>query len=332
MDKIWNKDEIQRYIDEEIEESLRLDYKASGALDKTDNKKKEITKDVSAMANSAGGLIIYGIKEYQEKSKKHKPEEIDGIKRSEISKEWLEHVISNIQPRIDGLLIHPITIEDNEDLVVYVVEIPKSNTAHQATNCIYYKRFNFESVPMEDYEVRDTMGRKGNPQFKLEFSINIFSEKKISNLGKTPEEIINVNLLILATNVGKVYANYVNAYISIPVEIAHEVPVWQTKESLKNGEDFDKVKTIQYTEDNTVRDVVDWDMSITGPSKKYGPARYQPILPGLTHSWHIALRDDIDEVDMEDLNISWTLYADNARPISGTIKVSDIRINDRRSE
>jgi predicted HTH transcriptional regulator len=39
-----------------IEENSNLDYKATDSLNKTlDSKKKEIAKDVSAMANSDGG-------------------------------------------------------------------------------------------------------------------------------------------------------------------------------------------------------------------------------------------------------------------------------------
>jgi hypothetical protein len=51
----WNEQRLQKYVDDEIEESLTLDYKAAGSLDRTDGKKKEITKDISAMANSGRG-------------------------------------------------------------------------------------------------------------------------------------------------------------------------------------------------------------------------------------------------------------------------------------
>ena len=63
MADVWDEARVQQYIDDGIEESLNLDYKAAGALAKTDGKKKEITKDVSAMANSDGGIIIYGVTE-----------------------------------------------------------------------------------------------------------------------------------------------------------------------------------------------------------------------------------------------------------------------------
>lgn len=147
----WDQARVQEYIDNLIEESLTLDYKSSEALAKIDSKKKEITKDVSAMANSAGGVILYGVKEYDEPTKRHLPEKIDGINRNEFTKEWIEQVINNIRPRIDGVLIHPVNLDTDPDKVVYVIEIQQSTTAHQATDFRYYKRFNFESIPMEDY-------------------------------------------------------------------------------------------------------------------------------------------------------------------------------------
>ena len=43
----YTKEDIQYLIDFGVEESVHLDYKASGALAKTDSKKKEISKKFS---------------------------------------------------------------------------------------------------------------------------------------------------------------------------------------------------------------------------------------------------------------------------------------------
>ena len=74
MSKNWTESRIQNFITNEVEESLTLEYKAAEGLGKTDYQKKEITKDVSAMANAAGGLLIYGISEHQNLDKRHLPE------------------------------------------------------------------------------------------------------------------------------------------------------------------------------------------------------------------------------------------------------------------
>lgn len=51
----WDESDIQELVAGQVQESLTLDYKACDALARTDGKKKEISKDVSAFANSAGG-------------------------------------------------------------------------------------------------------------------------------------------------------------------------------------------------------------------------------------------------------------------------------------
>jgi len=168
MPTTWDEAEIQRHIDDEIEESLELDYKAANALAKSDGKKTEITKDVSAMANSAGGTIIYGLKEHP--TERHRAEKIDPIDHTQFSKEWLEHVINNIRPRLSGVIIHPVSLSTGPNDVVYVAEIPQSHTAHQAADKRYYKRFNFESVAMEDFEIRDIINRVSTPDASVRFS------------------------------------------------------------------------------------------------------------------------------------------------------------------
>ena len=99
-----SKTDLKNLITNQIEENLNLDYKAAASLGKSDGKKDEISRDVSAFANSSGGLIIYGIKEFDEAEKKHLPEKIDPVNRIEFSKEWLESVINGrISPRIEGI-------------------------------------------------------------------------------------------------------------------------------------------------------------------------------------------------------------------------------------
>lgn len=125
-DRISTEADLQRFISTSVEESLTLDYKAADALGKSDGTKKEITKDVSAMANSAGGVLIYGIKEYDDPAKKHLPERIDPVDQATYPKEWLEQVISTIRPRIDALVIDPVPIGSEHSKYVYVVRVPQS--------------------------------------------------------------------------------------------------------------------------------------------------------------------------------------------------------------
>jgi hypothetical protein len=167
----WTPEKIQRLIDDKIEEGAQFDYKAAGAFERTDSKKAEITKDVSAFANSAGGTIIYGLKEFSDDIRKHLPEKIDPIDGRDFSREWLDQIIGQINPRIENVLITPVRVGAETWQTCYVVEIPTSYTAHQARDFKYYRRYNFESVPMADYEIRDVMNRRKHTKLKFEVQI-----------------------------------------------------------------------------------------------------------------------------------------------------------------
>lgn len=143
--------DINSLLANEVEENIHLDYKASGALEKKDDKKYEIVKDVSAFANSDGGIIIYGLTE-----ENHKPKNFDFVNGNVFTKEWLENIIHQVQPHIEGVVIYPLRIDGNIEQSIYIVKIPRSDKApHMARDHRYYKRFNFMSEPMEDYEVKD---------------------------------------------------------------------------------------------------------------------------------------------------------------------------------
>ena len=159
----WDETTVRNLIRDGVTENLTLDYKAAAALKpKTQSVKNEIGKDVSSFANSAGGTIIYGIVE-----RNHLPVSVDGIDPIVVTREWLEQVISSrIQRRVDGVRIHQVLLSDGN--VVYIVDIPQSDRApHMASDHRYYKRFEFQSVPMEEYEVRDVANRAAGPRLTI---------------------------------------------------------------------------------------------------------------------------------------------------------------------
>jgi hypothetical protein len=150
-------------------ESIDLDFKRSDDLQITDRKRTEISKDISAFANSAGGTLIYGMLENG-----HIATGLDtGSDPNVITKEWLELVItSTIHRRIDSIRINQVELKtSNPGRVTYVVYVPQSTrTPHQASDKRFYKRFNFLSAPMEEYEVRDLYRRGEVPDLRIAFN------------------------------------------------------------------------------------------------------------------------------------------------------------------
>ena len=164
---IKNLKDIQLLIDNAVEESTEIEYKRGFAEDKG-ILRGDLAKDISAMANANGGVIIYGLSE-KEITKGHSvPDKIMPIPSSKMSKDRLSQIISAvISPRIKDVEITYIPYDGENGL--FAVHIPQSCTAHQnRTNHLYHIRRNATIEEMEDYEIRDVMNRQINPKLSIE--------------------------------------------------------------------------------------------------------------------------------------------------------------------
>lgn len=226
--------DIQWLIDNNIEEGTNLDFKASGSLGSSDGIKKEIAKDISAFANSAGGIIVYGLTEQN-----HKATAFSFIDGNIFTKEWLEHVISsNIDRRITDLKIYPIRNNSNISETIYVVKIPESDNApHMSKDGRFYKRFNFESLQMQEFEIRQLYNRMKKSILEFE-EINITGghlyEKNIDDFKDTefitiankylPKynlpstiKVIGYDLSVVIKNIGRVPEDKFQLQITSPL-------------------------------------------------------------------------------------------------------------------
>lgn len=275
-------------IENQIEENLNLEYKSAKALEKQPGKTIEISKDVSAFANGDGGIIIYGIKE--DSDQRQLPKELDPIRKSDFPKEWLEQIINDkIRPRINNLKIHPVEIAHDE--VIYVVEIGKSDTAHQADDRRYYRRFNFQSVPMYDYEIRDILNRQKHPKLELAFDFNTQF----------------TSLTVYVHNIGVVFANYVNVNIRLPKKIVVDRKDYRVLEN----------NMVEIFATNTVREMVDPYAQVA----QYWPSRYEPILP---HTRFKLVTIGLQNYPLDPENaIEWNIFCDNSNPVMGSVRICD---------
>jgi hypothetical protein len=126
----------------------------------------------------------------------------------------------------------------------------------------------------------------------------------------------HITLNVYARNNGKILANYVYASF-----------VFNNKFLVENigpqNDDFE-----EYFGDNTTRDVLDVKYDGYNAIKKYGPSRYDPILPRLRFRIH-SLNLNKEILHSSGL-IKWEVYADNAEPISGEIELKDIKVIKKR--
>ncbi|MGI8990938.1 MAG: AlbA family DNA-binding domain-containing protein [Bryobacteraceae bacterium] len=149
--------EVDILIQQNVQENFELDYKSSSAISKSSSHKNEMAKDASALANSGGGVLLYGVEEDQN----HDPVRRDGgVNHLEFPGEWIEQILqSTISPRLSGVEIIPIRVSDTHSY--YSVFVPKSYRGPHQDRITkkYYRRFGYNVMAMEDYEINDVRNR-----------------------------------------------------------------------------------------------------------------------------------------------------------------------------
>lgn len=193
-DKLTSSD-IIRLINNQIQESKTLDYKKELNLSK-DKDKKEFLFDISAMYNTEGGCIIYGIEELKDENNLNtgKPNKISGIyiENSDKLNQQIEDIIKNsTEPSISQLLINEIEVDG---LNVLVLGIPKglglpAMVTFSQTNK-FYKRRNSGKFLVDVYELN---------QMFMQNQILVDKVKKFRR-NRISEVLLNESILNLAGN------------------------------------------------------------------------------------------------------------------------------------
>jgi len=263
------------------------------------------------MANSAGGLIFYGVAEHPKDSgKNHQPSGIDPVTDPKITKEWLEQVINaGTRPRILDIEIVPIRVTQPQPGVVFMVNIPAGTTAHQADDKRYYRRFNFANEPMHDHEIRDVMGRNKHPVVRLSARINI-GPASIMGYSRSNEQYRWLKLGL--HNEGTKMAHKVMAFVHIPQELLVE-PEKMIGVSLL---EIEGVKLARLTLSNKI-------VEEPGPLPMFKEIE-GPLLPGLSISLRTVRLIGTSQPLPPRAAIIVKIFADEAPPRSDVIRLADI--------
>ena len=128
-------------------ESARLEFKSSDLFKKGKAKViEDLTREVSAFANSEGGVIVIGMRERREGETRVADDLDDGAAISEVPPEWLQQTVeANLSPYLPGIRFLPIKLSGpREARVAYVITVPKGTTAYQAKDKLYYGRSEYQ--------------------------------------------------------------------------------------------------------------------------------------------------------------------------------------------
>lgn len=251
----------------------------------------EIAKDVSAMANSLGGTIIFGVS--TQSHDKEVPSAIEGIDSRNV--ESFERILNaHVRPPLRGIRKKLIP---NAGPSVMVVEVPASDEPpHQSLyDCKYYRRSGTESLPMEHDVVALHFGRRTGPIVDLQVRVVAWNKNGFG--------FPKPHLRILLGNSGKRVARFVKAFMLFPPPtVAKVLPPLSGSWS-----DIDRLYP-----DRQARQI-DIDHSVIHPSLTTSVVEFElDFCP--------TAKDEPDERR----TLSWTIYADEMQPQSGQVLLEQI--------
>ena len=153
-----DKSSLFEFLSLRMTEGSQIDYKEDLSPESKYEKYKEFLKDITAFANAHGGLALLGVKEPSDYLTPDK--QTVGIVNGDEKAKDLERVAAtSIDPRIPGLLIKSVNIQN--DRYVIIVYIPPSlirpHMVSYQKHRSFYIRHSESSVPMTTHEIRDTV-------------------------------------------------------------------------------------------------------------------------------------------------------------------------------
>ena len=158
--------DLLAFLEQQVGEGVTLDYKRE--LTGSPRSRAELCKDISALANSQGGTIIYGVDEQQaDRTPVLPPHGTARRVSNQAVEEWAAQVVRDgVQPRID-VEMEAFEMPEDHDRCLLAVRTTASPLApHMVTlsrdNRYYgrfYRRSNYENRIAEEYEVREMLER-----------------------------------------------------------------------------------------------------------------------------------------------------------------------------
>ena len=163
----WTEEDLQQLIGQP--ESFTLEFHESRVRSPGKNFARLLARDISAFANSEGGSIVLGVRESRGRPRLAL-EGDEGIDPKLLSLDQLRYLAEiSVRPAMQGIQCQAIPLSgERTGRVVYVIVVPKGDTAYQANDYIYYGRNGFRSEPLPDHLVRLIMLRGATATARLE--------------------------------------------------------------------------------------------------------------------------------------------------------------------
>ncbi len=213
MNYIINKheitfDDLHDLINLKAERSVNLEFKDFADINIFDEKKQnKLSVLVSAMANTGGGIIFFGIKTKRKKANQIIAGNINGLTCDKI-----KTVLNlKINKPVKNLKIGKINLNNK---FVFYINIPYNNDApHIAHDYRYYKRTNLRISLMEENEIRAKYNKQKITE--IEF-FGILDTSGVPTLNNGQIEVINFFPKFLIKNNSNVIEKFYKVELFIP--------------------------------------------------------------------------------------------------------------------
>lgn len=186
MRRLTTESALRELVSEGASEGRELEFKSSRLTSKEpDRAIKDISLTLAAFANSTGGNLVIGIEESSVKPPT--ATEIKGITEPRWDAQWVQSKLESlITPQIINMSVHQVHLTDQSWCLVFEV-LASARAPHQSWDNKYYARRQFQTMPMDHYEIEDIRNRqrvrRGDIRFSLVLDRNVFVEVRVENVG-----------------------------------------------------------------------------------------------------------------------------------------------------
>jgi hypothetical protein len=183
-------DDLRGLLENEVSESLNLDYKRELNLDGRDDR-KEFLRDLSSFANAQGGLLIYGMDEERDVDGKPTgiPKEVAGFAESNPDSlvQKIEHIIKDgIEDRLPSYDLYLLAV-DTGRIVLMIRIAPSVRAPHMVVyggERRFFARTNSGKQEMSVTQIRDAVIKTQSLEDRI---LGFVRERVVAWSAKTPE-------------------------------------------------------------------------------------------------------------------------------------------------
>lgn len=200
---LLNADHLDDLIAKRVVEDLYLDYKHGDLLKDENKSQKTIREYVSAFANSAGGILIIGVRESE-----GIPQEITGCQNHKGNlSEWASRCLTPIANYLVPTPRFHVVDHPNGQILVCAVQRSLSLVPiGSSEKIIYYFRLHDQTLQAPDYLMADILlGRRQHPNFEIKEAL--LTNFHIESNSNYPSRDLKIETMFRVENTGIVWAD-----------------------------------------------------------------------------------------------------------------------------